>query len=81
MSLPVEPTMVCSFCTMVGMVENSITSFYYEGRATPMAHMRESRTSVEPLPAPEGYTGPNDRERFLDRLLLVEKAMSGFLTS
>ena len=64
---------------MLEMVEDYIKSFYYEGKAIPVMHMRESRTTDEPLPAPEDQMSLVNREALRSRLLRVEEAMASFL--
>jgi polysaccharide deacetylase family protein (PEP-CTERM system associated) len=61
-----------SMLTMLEMVENYIRSFYLKRRIIPVVHMQNNQTRSELLPEA-------DHETFRRKLLLVEKAMAGFL--
>jgi polysaccharide deacetylase family protein (PEP-CTERM system associated) len=67
------------FYTMLEMVESYIRSFYLESKMIPVMRLAHNQAGSELRPTPEEQPDPLYRESFRSRLLLVERAMAGFL--
>ncbi|MEK7994630.1 MAG: DUF3473 domain-containing protein, partial [Planctomycetota bacterium] len=67
------------FYTMLEMVESYVRSFYLESKMIPVMRLSHNQAAGGLPPALEEQPDPVYREAFRSRLLLVERAMAGFL--